>query len=76
MPLINVRLIEGVFDERQKRRMIERLTDAMVAVEGENMRKVTWVIIDEVKDGDWGIAGTPMTCASVGEIKEGASAPT
>jgi phenylpyruvate tautomerase PptA (4-oxalocrotonate tautomerase family) len=39
------------------------------------MRKVTWVIIDEVKDGDWGIAGTPMTCASVGKIKHGASAP-
>ena len=76
VPLINVRLIEGVFNERQKRQMIERLTDAMVGVEGENMRKVTWVIIDEVKDGDWGIAGTPMTCASVGEIKEGASAPT
>ena len=76
VPLINVRLIEGVFNERQKRQIIERLTDAMVGVEGENMRKVTWVIIDEVKDGDWGIAGTPMTCASVGEIKEGASAPT
>lgn len=76
VPLINVRLIEGVFNESQKRQMIERLTDAMVGVEGENMRKVTWVIIDEVKDGDWGIAGTPMTCASVGEIKEGTSAPT
>ena len=76
MPLINVRLIEGVFNENQKRQMIEKITDAMVDVEGENLRKVTWVIIDEVKEGDWGIAGTPMTCASVGGIKEGAPAPT
>ena len=43
MPMINVRLIEGVFDDSQKREMIEKLTDAMVEIEGENMRSVTWV---------------------------------
>ena len=57
MPLINVKLIEGVFDDSQKREMIEKLTDAMVEIEGENMRGVTWVVIDEVKSGDWGIGG-------------------
>ena len=30
MPLINVKLIEGVFTRDQKREIIERLTDAMV----------------------------------------------
>ncbi len=57
MPLVNVRLIEGVFNEDEKRAMIEKLTDAMVEIEGENMRQVTWVVIDEVKSGDWGLAG-------------------
>ena len=57
MPLINVKLIEGVFDEEQKREMITKLTDTMVEIEGENMRGVTWVVIEEAKSGDWGIGG-------------------
>ena len=56
MPLINVKLIEGVFTGEQKQQMIERLTDAMVTIEGENMRQVTWCVVEEVKSGDWGVA--------------------
>jgi 4-oxalocrotonate tautomerase len=65
MPLINVKVIEGVFTEAQKREMVQKLTDAMVSIEGENMRQVTWVLIEEVKSGDWGIAGKPLTTADV-----------
>ena len=61
MPLINVRVIEGVFDGSQKRRMIEDLTEAMVAIEGENMRPVTVCIFDEVPSGGWAIAGKALT---------------
>lgn len=52
MPLINVKLIEGVFTPTQKQEMIRKLTEAMVSIEGENMRSATSVIIDEVKSGD------------------------
>ena len=48
MPLIQVKLIENVFSPAQKREIIQRLTDTMVEIEGENMRPVTWVTIDEV----------------------------
>jgi 4-oxalocrotonate tautomerase len=65
MPLIQVRLIEGVFTETQKRQMVTKLTDAMVAIEGEAMRPVTCVVIDEVKSGDWGVGGRPLTTAEV-----------
>jgi 4-oxalocrotonate tautomerase len=74
VPLVNVRLIEGVFDESQKHEMIERLTDAMVEIEGENMRGVTFVVIDEVKSGDWGIGGQPMTTEAVRAIAAGVPA--
>ena len=57
MPLVTVKLIEGVFDEEEKQQMIEKVTDAMVEVEGEGMRDVTWVVLEEVKSGDWGIGG-------------------
>jgi 4-oxalocrotonate tautomerase len=74
MPLIQVRLIEGVFTEQQKNRMIEKLTDAMVAIEGENLRDVTWVTIDEVRSGDWGIGGKPLTTQAVKALASSKSA--
>jgi 4-oxalocrotonate tautomerase len=40
---------------------VGKLTEAMVEVEGEGMRKVTWVMIEEVKQGDWAIGGVPPT---------------
>jgi 4-oxalocrotonate tautomerase len=65
MPLINVKLIEDVFTPDQKRRIVEELTDAMVAIEGESMRPVTWVVVEEVRSGDWGIGGKPLTTQDV-----------
>ena len=66
MPLVDIEVIEGVFDDAQKAQMIEKVTNAMVEVEGENMRGVTWVRVKEVRSGQWGIGGnTP----SAGDIK-------
>ncbi len=61
MPFINVKIIEGVFTQAQKSEIIKKLTDTMVSIEGENMRPVTWCVLEEVKSGDWGIAGNPLT---------------
>jgi 4-oxalocrotonate tautomerase len=72
MPLINVKIVEGVFDASQKREIIERLTDAMVEIEGENMRQVTWCVVEEVKSGDWGIAGNPLSTEQVRALAAGA----
>ena len=74
MPLIQVKLIENVFSVEQKREIIERLTDTMVEIEGENMRPVTWVTIEEVASGDWGIAGNALTTADVKALQAGVAA--
>jgi 4-oxalocrotonate tautomerase len=65
MPLINVKVIENVFSPEQKAQIAERLTDAMVSVEGENMREVTWCVIEEVRSGDWAIGGQTLTTEAV-----------
>lgn len=65
MPLVDVQLIEGVFDNRQKQAMITKITDAMVEIEGEAMRGVTWVRVHEVASGNWGIGGKGLTTADV-----------
>lgn len=74
MPFVNVKLIEGVFSPAQKQDIIRKVTDTMVEIEGEAMRSVTWVTIDEVKSGDWGIAGNPLTTADVKSLQAGALA--
>jgi 4-oxalocrotonate tautomerase len=61
MPLIQVTLIAGVFTAPQKQEIIERLTDAMVAIEGEAMRSVTWCLVEEVASGEWGLGGQTVT---------------
>lgn len=71
MPFLNVKLIEGVFTPTQKQDMIRKLTETMVTIEGENMRPVTWVVIEEVKSGDWGIAGNPLTTSDVKALAAG-----
>lgn len=72
MPLINVKIIEGVFDGEQKQQIVRSLTEAMVAIEGENMRQVTWCVVEEVASGDWGIGGQPLTTADVRALAAGA----
>jgi 4-oxalocrotonate tautomerase len=74
MPLVQVRVIKDVFNKEQKRQIINRLTDAMVSVEGENMRGVTWVTIDEVESGDWGIGGKALTTSDVQALAAGKAA--
>jgi 4-oxalocrotonate tautomerase len=71
VPLLNVKLIEGVFTAAQKQEMIKKLTDTMVTIEGENMRGVTWVVIEEVKSGDWGIGGNALTTNDVKALAAG-----
>jgi 4-oxalocrotonate tautomerase len=73
MPLIQVKLIEKVFTAPQKQEMIKKLTDAMVSIEGENMRPVTWVVIEEVASGEWGIGGQAMSTEAVKAIAAGKS---
>ncbi len=55
--------------------MIRKLTDAMVSIEGESLRRVTSVIIEEVKSGDWGLAGKPLTTQDVKTLAAGKSSP-
>lgn len=69
MPLANIKVIEGVFTDDEKRQLIEKVTDAMVSVEGENIRDKTVVIVEEMKSGDWAVGGTPLTTKHVRSLR-------
>jgi 4-oxalocrotonate tautomerase len=65
MPMVNIEVIKDVFTPEQKRRLIEEVTEAMVKVEGEKMRPVTWVRIQEYEQGDWAIGGKVLQASDV-----------
>jgi len=65
MPMVDIQLIQGVFTPEQKKRMIEKVTETMVEIEGEAMRPVTWVRVQEYASGEWGIGGKALTAADV-----------
>lgn len=74
MPLVDIQLIKGVFTPDQKKTMISKVTDAIVSVEGENMRGVTWVRVQEIESGEWAIGGKPLTVADVKALQAGKAA--
>jgi len=74
MPLITIEVIKDVFTPRQKRDLIEKVTEACVAVEGEALRDVTWVRVQEIQQGDWGIGGKTLTAADVHAMAAGKAA--
>lgn len=74
MPLVTIDIIKDVFTAEQKGSLIERVTDAMVSVEGEAMRPVTWVKINEIEQNDWAIGGQRLNAAAVHSMSVGAKA--
>ena len=74
MPLVTIDVIKDVFTPDQKSTMINKVTDAMVAVEGEAMRGVTWVKINEIAGGDWAIGGQALTAKDVQAMASGKAA--
>ena len=74
MPLVTIDVIKNVFTTTQKQDLIECVTEALVAVEGEALRPVTWVRINEIEEGDWAIGGQCLTAASVHALASGSEA--
>lgn len=61
MPLVQIKGIAGFLSPSQKSELIQKVTDAVVSVEGEGLRPVTWVIVEDVPSGSWGVGGDPVT---------------
>ena len=71
MPLVTIDVIKDAFTPDQKKSIIEKVSEAMIEVEGEAMRPVTWVTIEEVASGDWSIGGKALTTQDVKDLQAG-----
>lgn len=74
MPLVTIDVIKNVFTPQQKEQLIEKVTAAMIEVEGEGMRPVTWVRINEFDSGDWAIGGKRLSAGDVHAMAKGKAA--
>ncbi len=74
MPLVTIDVIKDVFTPKQKDDLIEKVTAAMLEVEGESMRPVTWVRINEFEGGNWAIGGKALRAADVHALAKGKAA--
>ncbi len=74
MPLVTIDVIKDVFTPKQKQELIQKVTAAMIEVEGEAMRPVTWVRIKEFEGGDWAIGGKALKAADVHALGTGKAA--
>jgi len=59
MPLVTISVHAGQLEDAQKARLISLVTDAVVEGEGFGAasRASTWVLIDEVPAGSFGVGG-------------------
>ena len=60
MPLVQIKGVAEYLTKDQKRELIKNVTEAVLSVEGEGLRPVTWVIIEDVKENEWGVGGNPV----------------
>ena len=68
MPLIEIKVFEE-FSADEQSQLIRAVTDTMVAFTGESIRPHTWVVVHEVKSGQWGIGGTALGLADVRDLQ-------
>ncbi|GAA4616697.1 tautomerase family protein [Saccharopolyspora hordei] len=65
MPFIDIKVIAGAFSDEEKQRLVESVSEAVIAIEGEGLRPVTHVVVTETPSGAWAIGGNAVTAEDV-----------
>ena len=74
MPLVTIDVIKNVFTTEEKNALVDKVSEAMISVEGEALRPATVVILHEVEEGDWAIGGQRFNAAAVHTMRAGRKA--
>lgn len=71
MPLVRVDVFKDELSPEQSTDLISKITDAVAEVTSERLRDVTWVMVNEVKDGHWGVGGKTLGLDDVKRLTTG-----
>ena len=74
MPIVTVKIFEGELTQDQTAEIIEDITEAVMPYVGEVARSNTWVLVEEVKSGAWGIGGKAFGLPDLRQIQQSAPA--
>ena len=71
MPFVEIKVFEGELSKQQSQELIGKVTDTIVSFAGENLREATWVVIQEVRSGNWGVGGKALGLDDIKRIQAG-----
>ena len=71
MPFVEIKVFEDELTSEQSKVLIQKVTDVVTEVTSEKLRGVTWVVINEVKSGNWGVGGNALGLDDVKKIISG-----
>ena len=60
MPFVEVKSIKGVFTTEEKTQMIKDITNVFAQMKNDKFAEGTWVVINELDDGNWGEGGSVL----------------
>jgi 4-oxalocrotonate tautomerase len=61
MPFAHFKVPAGTITAEDKKKLIEHTTDLFAEIYGDRARPTAVVLVDEVVDGGWGVAGNVLT---------------
>lgn len=70
IPLVEINVFEDELSEAQTQELIEEVTDVIVSFAGEPLREATWVVVQEVKSGNWGVGGQALGLDDIRAMQE------
>jgi 4-oxalocrotonate tautomerase len=65
MPFVEVKTIRGVFSPDEKAKVIEEVTDVFARMKSDEFAAGTWVVVNELGNGDWGEGGAVLKAECV-----------
>lgn len=71
MPFVEVKTIKGVFSTEEKSEMIGEITNVFSRMKSDEFAEGTWVVVNELGDGDWGEGGSVLPAKDVPKSSSG-----
>ena len=69
MPLVTIKVLEDELSGSQTEELIRRVTEAVIPFVGEKLRGNTWVLVEKIASGAWGIGGKAFGLKDVRAIQ-------
>ncbi len=71
MPLVEVKVFEDELTSEQTKDLIQKITDAVTTVVSPKIRDAVWVVVQEIKSGDWGAGGKVLGVTDIRKVING-----